>query len=53
MLKEVGIVDSENKKSCNIFINSISSNFLDIPQMKSSAYVQFCWDKYKAFCKNK
>lgn len=52
MLKEVGIVKSKITKSCDIFIDSVSSNFLAVPQMKSSDYVKFCWDKYKAFCKN-
>ena len=52
MLKEAGIVKFENTKSCDIFNKYISSNFLTIPQMKSSEYVKFCWDKYKSFSKN-
>ncbi|MCL1881397.1 MAG: hypothetical protein FWF76_04395 [Oscillospiraceae bacterium] len=48
MLKQVGIVKN-NTKSLDVFTQHISDNFLKIEKMRSSEYVKYCWEKYKAF----
>jgi len=49
MLIKTGIVTNQNAKSLEIFNKCISNDFISIPEMKSSEYVNYCWDKYKVF----
>lgn len=49
MLIKTGILKAKIK-SYEIFNQSISSDFMAMPSMKSSEYVKSCWKKYKEFC---
>ena len=53
MLKQTGIIKDKSKAEANdVFTNAISPNFLEIPKMKSSEYVAYCWEKFKKYCEN-
>ena len=49
-LREYKIVSGKSK-SCDIFTNHISSDFMSILTSKPSEYVKYCWDKYIAYSK--
>lgn len=50
MLFEKGIVKNNNTLSYNIFNEAVSNDFLSIPNMTSSEYVRYCWNKYTDYC---
>ena len=49
MLREAGIVKSKTK-AYEVFCESISDDFLSIPEMRSSQYVSYCWELYIRNC---
>jgi hypothetical protein len=52
MLKKVGIVKRVNSIAYKVFSESIADDFTKIDKMNPSEYVKYCWNRYKAYCKN-
>jgi len=50
MLETAGIEKNKTKRK-EVFEIAISENFLEIPHMKSSEYIKYCYDKYEKYCK--